>query len=184
MRFLIALAAGALIATGATAKPAPHKPAAAKPAAAAPAHPAPTGPTADGSDPATLIAILQAAGAKAEVSKKEADTVLVIVTSRFANFSVQFAQCGPDGRGCKAALLDSQVGGVPSLAQLNGFNQASAMCRGYIDKNGKAHVVMSLLLFADDTREHLVTNLAAWQGCIAEFTSFAKDPVAYLANAP
>ncbi|MDB5476946.1 MAG: hypothetical protein JWP49_2457 [Phenylobacterium sp.] len=188
LRTLLLIAA-VFAATGATAapKPAPHK-APAKPAAtAAPAAGhvgAIAGGPADTRDPATLIAVFDAAGATAQTAHKEADSVLVAVSSRFASFSVQYAGCDPAGKGCKAALLDSQAVGTPTLAQLNSFNQASAMCRGYVDRNGKAHVLMSLLLFGDDTREHLVTQLAAWQGCIADFSAFAKDPVAYLASAP
>jgi hypothetical protein len=179
LRALLLIAA-VFTASGAVAapKPAPHK-AAAKPSAAALA----AGP-ADTRDPATLIAVFDAAGAKAQTAHKEADSVLVAVTSTFASFSAQYAGCDPSGRACKAAVFDSQVVGAPSLVQLNGFNQASAMCRGYIDKGGKAHVLMSVLLFGDDTRQHLVTELAAWQGCIADFSAFAKDPVAYLASAP
>jgi hypothetical protein len=43
---------------------------------------------------------------------------------------------------------------------------------------------MSVLLYPDETEGHAATSLAAWQGCVAEFASFAKDPVAYLAAAP
>jgi len=181
------LIAAALAASSAVAapKPAPHKAAPAAKAAAPPARVAPaSGGPADTRDPATFIAVFDAAGAKAQTAHKEADSVLVAVTSTFATFSVQYAGCDPAGKACRAAVLDSQVAGTPTLVQLNSFNQASAMCRGYVDKVGKAHVSMSMMLFADDTRAHLVMELAAWQGCIADFAGFAKDPVAYLASAP
>jgi hypothetical protein len=189
VRTSLLLIAASLLATTAVAAPsgkarAPaHRPAP-KPLAAAPAHPAAASAGTDSTDPATMIAVLQGAGAKAQAARKDVDGVLVTVTSPLANFSVQYAQCDPQGRGCKAAVLDSQAAGSPSLVQINGYNQASAMCRGYMDKSGKAHVVMSMLLFATDTHERLVTELAAWQGCLADFGSFARDPVAYLANAP
>jgi hypothetical protein len=185
LRSLLVIAA-LLAATGASAaaKHAAKKTApAAGPAAAANPGPVAGGP-ADTRDPATLSAVFDTAGAKAQTTHRDADSVLVTVTSNLANFSVQYAGCDPAGKACKAAVLDSQAAGAPTLAQLNGFNQASAMCRGYIDKSGKAHVVMSMLLYPDDTREHLVTSLAAWQGCVGEFASFARDPVAYLAAAP
>jgi len=186
LRALIAAALAASLASGqaAAAKPVARKPAAARPAAAKSAHAAAAGATVDATDPATLVNLATAGGAKAQIAHKDAEAVLVTVTTTYESFSVQYAGCGPDGRQCKAALFDSQAAGAPSLAQLNGFNQASAMCRGYLDKNGKAHVVMSILLFADAPGAHLVTELSAWQGCVAEFTGFAKDPVAYLANAP
>lgn len=182
LRALLAAVVAASVASSAAAaakparKPSP-KPAAARPAAARAA-------TVDATDPATLVNLATSGGAKAQVAHKDAEAVLVTVTTTYESFSVQYAGCNPDGRQCKAALFDSQAAGAPSLIQINGFNQASAMCRGYLDKSGKAHVVMSMLLFADAPGAHLVTELSAWQGCVAEFTGFAKDPVAYLANAP
>jgi hypothetical protein len=53
-----------------------------------------------------------------------------------------------------------------------------------MDKSGKSHVLMSMLVFPDDSRAHAVTALAAWQGCIGDFTTFSKNPTAYLAAAP
>jgi hypothetical protein len=183
LRALLAAALAASLTTGAAAAPkaTAHKPA---PAKAAAARPAVGAGSVDATDPATLVSLATTGGAKAQVAHKDADAVLVTVTTTYESFSVQYAGCNPEGRQCKAALFDSQAAGAPSLIQINGFNQASAMCRGYLDKSGKAHVVMSILLFADDPGGHLVTQLSAWQGCVAEFTGFAKDPVAYLANAP
>jgi hypothetical protein len=160
-------------------KPAPPKPAAAKPA---PKAAAPTG--FDIRDPNGLVAILTGAGAKAQVGKPQDDGVLVAVTSVAANFSVQFVGCDAHGRACKAAVFDDPEAGAPSLPQLNGFNQSSAMCRGYQDRASKPHVVYSMLLFADTTRAQAVQGLAAWQGCIGDFRQFAKDPVSYLSAAP
>jgi hypothetical protein len=180
---LAVIAVAVALPAAAAPKAAARKPAAPVKAAPAPRPAAPAGGF-DATNPASLIALLQGAGAQAQVARKEADSVLVAVTSRFANFTAQFAQCGPEGRGCKAVVLDTQAAGAPSLAQLNGFNQASALCRGYVDKANKAHVTLGMMLFADETQDHVATNLAAWQGCIADFTAFTKDPVAYLANSP
>lgn len=139
----------------------------------------------DARDPASLVALLGDAGAKAKVDRKVEDTVLVGVTSTAADFSVQFVGCNPQGRGCQAALYDSgPLQATPTLAQINGFNQSSALCRAWQDKGGKPHVVYSTLMFADATRDQVVTQLAAWQGCLSAFAAFAKDPVTYLAEAP
>jgi hypothetical protein len=134
--------------------------------------------------PASLVSLLTAAGATAKIDKTEDDGVLVGVTSVAANFSIQFAGCERSGRNCKAMLLDAPTDGAPTLAQLNAFNQTSATCRSYQDRSGKAHILYSALLFADDNREHAATELAGWQGCIAEFHTFLQDPNAYLAEAP
>jgi hypothetical protein len=179
---VLALASGA-----ATAAPAPAKPAAAAAKAPAPAAPSakPTEAEFDARDPASLVALLSTAGAKAAVVRKEEDTVLVTVTSTAANFSAQFAGCSPQGRGCKAVLFDNptdQAG--PSFAQLNAFNQTSAMCRAYEDRQSKPHVLYSTLLFAEDSGERMKAQISAWLACVAEFRNFLKDPNAYLASAP
>jgi hypothetical protein len=177
-----ALLAAAMLATGAA--PAPKKPAA-KPAVVAKPKPVVADAGFDARDPASMIAVLTAAGAKAEVAHKEADAVFLTVTSVAANFSVQYAGCDAQGRKCRAMLFDNPADKAsPPLGQLNAYNQTSAMCRGYMDKAGKAHVIYSSLVFADDSRARMSSQLGAWQGCIAEFRDFLKDPTGYLASAP
>jgi hypothetical protein len=183
------LIAAAVLAMGAT-KPAAPKPTAAKapPAAtkAAPAKPV-VSPVADfdARNPASVMAVLNSSGGKASLLQKDTDTVLLTFASLAANFSLQFDACDAQGRACKAVEFDSIVDTPgPSFAQLNAFNQSSAMCRGYEDKSGKPHIVYSTLLFADDPYEHFRTEIAAWTGCIGEFRNFLKDPNGYLASAP
>ena len=175
-------------ATAATPKPKPTAPA---PAPAPDAKPAPAKPLAspiadfDARNPASVAAILNLGGAKASVAAKDADAVLLNVTSVAANFTVLFASCDAQGRACKALQFDygdDRPG--PTFPQVNAFNQTSAMCRAYEDKTGKAHVVYSTLLFADDPYEHFRTQVLAWTGCIGEFRNFLKDPNGYLASAP
>lgn len=159
------------------AKPAPAKAGPAKPAAAA-------GPF-DAQNPQGLLELLGAADAKVQTNRREDDSVFVTVTSTAANFSLQFAGCSPQGRGCQAALFDSLVEGAsPTLQQLNGFNQTSVVCRLYQDKAGRPHATYAALLLKSDTRDSARTHLAAWQGCLGEAREFVRDPVAYLANAP
>jgi hypothetical protein len=177
-----ALLAAAMLATGAA--PVSKKPAA-KPAVVAKPKPVVGDAGFDARDPASMIAVLTAAGAKAEVAHKEADAVFLTVTSVAANFSVQYAGCDAQGRKCRAMLFDNPADKAsPPLGQLNAYNQTSAMCRGYMDKAGKAHVIYSSLVFADDSRARMSSQLGAWQGCIAEFRDFLKDPTGYLASAP
>jgi hypothetical protein len=187
-----ALIAAAILLTGAApaAKTSPAKAPAPKPAAvkpkagAAAAKPAPAG-FVDARDPASMVALLAAAAAKAEIAHREADAVFLTVTSASVAFTAQFAGCDAQGRKCAAVLFDSQnAGASPALAQINSFNQTSATCRAYQDKAGKAHVLYSTLLFADDSSAQITQHLAAWRGCLAEFGAFVKDPTAYLAEAP
>ncbi|MFI4964032.1 MAG: hypothetical protein ACHP9T_01575 [Caulobacterales bacterium] len=179
------LIAAAVLAMGAAPKPVAPK------AHAGPAKPAPAKPLAapvadfDARNPTSVIAVLNSGGGKATLVQKDADAVLITFVSLAANFSLQFDACDAQGRACKAVEFDSIVETPgPTFAQLNAFNQTSAMCRGYEDKAGKPHIVYSTLLFADDPYEHFRTEMLAWTGCIGEFRNFLKDPNGYLASAP
>jgi hypothetical protein len=182
---LLALPAALLCLAAAPApKTAPAKPPPAKaaPAKAAPARPA-AGPF-DAQNPQGLMGILDAAGAKVQTSRREGDAVFVAVTSTAANFSMQFAGCDAQGRGCKAVLLDGGFErGAATIAQYNAFNQTSVMCRLYQDRAGVPHVLYSAILVRSMTRDDATLHLQAWQGCLADARDFLKDPVAYLANA-
>lgn len=129
------------------------------------------------------MGVLDAAGAKAQTTRREDDAVLVAVDSAVAAFSMQFVGCEA-GRACRAVLLDSPLEGAPTLAQINAFNQSSATCRIVQLRVGGVHVVYSTLLFASTTRTDAATHLAAWQGCLANARDFARDPVRFLAEAP
>jgi len=163
------------------AKSAPQKPGVQKPAAA------PASPVAnfDARNPSSVMAVLNSGGGKATLLQKEGDTVLLSFASLAANFSLMFGACDAQGRACKVVEFDSIVEQPgPTFAQLNAFNQTSAMCRGYEDKAGKPHVVYSTLLFPDDPYDHFRTQMLAWTACIGDFRNFLKDPNAYLASAP
>lgn len=164
-------------------KSAPAKAPAPKTTTAKPAAKPAAGPY-DAQNPQGLMDLLGAAGAKVQTSRREADAVFVTVTSTAANFSLQFAGCNTQGRACQAALFDSLLdGGAPTLSQINSFNQTSVFCRIYQDKTGKAHAIYAALLVKSDTRDSALTHLAAWQGCLGEAGGFARDPIAYLAEA-
>jgi hypothetical protein len=186
---LLVLPAALLCLAAAPAAKPPAKPAPAKtaPAKAVPAKPATTTPPAgpfDSQNPQGLMELLGEAGAKVQTNRREEDSVFVTVASAAANFSLQFAGCSPQGRGCQAALFDGLLEGTsPTLVQMNGFNQTSVVCRLYQDRTSKAHATYAALLLRSDTRDSARTHLAAWQGCLAEARDFVRDPVAYLANA-
>lgn len=188
------LAALAVLTMGAAAKPKapPAKPAPAASAKATPAKPPPPkpGPTApianfDAQDPMSVIALMNTSGGKASLVGKQEDTVQVSVTSVAANFGIIFAGCDAQGRRCKALQFDyADDKAGPSFAQVNAFNQTSALCRSYEDKGGHAHVLFSMLLFEGDLYGRFRDHVAAWTGCIGDFRTFLKDPNAYLAAAP
>lgn len=189
-RFATLLAAVAALGLAAPAHgqtKAPTKPA----AKAAPARPAPAkasppaaGPY-DATNPSNLTELLTGAGAKVEATRREEDSVFVAITSTAASFSVQFAGCNASGRACQAVLFDGLLaGGAPTLAQINGFNQSSLVCRIYQDRSGKPHATYAALLLKSDNRDSGRTHLAAWRGCLADAATFARDPNAYLAVQP
>jgi hypothetical protein len=176
---LLCLAAAPAAKPPAKAPPAKSAPVKAPPAKAAPA----PGPF-DAQNPQSLMDLLGAAGAQVQTNRREEDSVFVAVTSTAANFSVQFAGCSPQGRGCQAVLFDSLfTGPAPTLAQVNNFNQTSVVCRIYLDKANRTHATYAALLLKSDTRESARTHLAAWQGCLGDARDFVRDPVAYLSSA-
>ncbi len=170
-RKTLALTAAALLCLGAAPKP------------KAPAR-TPTAGVLDVRDPASLASVLAALSAKAEVARRDGDAVFLTVTSQTEVFSAQYAGCDDKGRNCQALLLDRQgAEGAPTAAQLNAFNQTSVMCRLYQDKQGRAHVEYSTLLFPRQGRAELLMHLNAWRGCLGDFAAFLKDPAGYLAGA-
>jgi Putative bacterial sensory transduction regulator len=187
LRALLIVPAALACLAAAPAKPPATKAAAAKtppPAAKPAAKPAAPASPFDATNPQSFMDLLAAAGAKVQTSRKEEDAVFVAVTSAAASFSMQFAGCTPQGRACKAVLLDNAMErGPANTAQMNAFNQTSVMCRVYQDRGGVPHVVYSAMLFRSMTRDDASTHLLAWQGCLADGRDFMRDPVAYLANA-
>ncbi|WP_374469743.1 YbjN domain-containing protein [Phenylobacterium sp.] len=187
---LAALAALTFSAPAAAQAPKAAQPKAAQPKApaakppGAKAAPAPTGPF-NAQDPASLTALLAALDAKAETARRETDAVLLKVTSPAGGFTAQFAGCNAQGRACRAIQFEATAErSSPTLAQINGFNQSSLTCRITQDRGGKPHVLYSTLLFPGDTRQDMLVQIQAWQGCLGEFGAFLKDPPGYLAVAP
>lgn len=174
MRHLLLVAAAALCLGAAPAKPPPAK--------AAPA-PTPVAPT-DPQNPQTLVALLATLGAKATVTERGEDTVQFKVETPHYGFAGHYVDCDRQGRKCKAVALTTQAEKAATLAELNGFNQTSLTCRTWQDKAGKPHLMYAALLSPTDTEAVLRNHLGAWQGCLAEFGDFLKDPKAYLASAP
>lgn len=169
------------------AKPTTARSATAKPAAAAtkpaPAR-APPVVAFDATSPQGLLDVLSEAGATVQSRRREEDGVFVTVTSTVANFSMQFAGCDPQGRACRAVLLDSALTPKPlTAAQVNAFNQSSVMCRVYQASGGQPHVIYSTLLSKSLTRDDVAMHFQAWQGCLADGQDFLRDPAAFLANA-
>ena len=138
----------------------------------------------DAQNPQSLMELLGSAGAKVQTRSREDDAVFVTVTSAAASFSMQFAGCAPQGRECRAVLLDAVLDrSLANATQINAFNQTSVMCRVYQDRGGVPHALYSTLLFKSMSRDDATIHLQAWQGCLGDARDFLKDPASYLANA-
>lgn len=186
LRKLALLIALGLLAGSAQAATPPAKPAPAKPAAAKPAAPAtPKAPPFDARDPASLIAVLAAMEAKAEVAKAQNGEVFLKVSTPTFGFSAEYVGCNGANKGCAAVgfstLTDKKTA---TLAQINAFNQTSITCRVFQDQQGKPHVMYATLLSPNLEREDLRIHVGVWQGCLASFGEFLRDPPGYLATAP
>jgi hypothetical protein len=203
MRTLVlALAALSLAASAHAAAPAakteakPPAKAAAKPASkpAAPAKPAATAtkPAAgvtpalkvanfDARDPDRVIALLAALGAKGAVTKSENGQVFLNIATPGGDFGAQMIGCDGKGKACTGlAFFTAFDRKGPNLAQINDFNRAQFACRGFMNPAGQPGVMyatlVNLRMTADETRQHL----GVWQGCLASFSDFTRDPVAFL----
>ena len=138
----------------------------------------------DAQNPQGLMELLGSSGAKVQTRSREDDAVFVTVTSEAASFSMQFAGCAPQGRECRAVLLDAVLDrSLANATQINAFNQTSVMCRIYQDRSGVPHALYSTLLFKSMSRDEASIHLQAWQGCLGDARDFLKDPASYLANA-
>lgn len=169
-------------ALGADAKPAPKD--AAKPAPKAASATAASGPF-DARDPASLAGLLESMNAKSERSRLGDHGVSLKVTAGGFGFGVQYVDCDERGRDCKAlAFSTAAETRKATLVQINAFNQTSISCRAFEDQAGKAHVMYSVVLSPNDTREEMRNHVGVWQGCLATFGAFLTDPAGYLASAP
>jgi hypothetical protein len=185
--------AGPVQAAAPAAKPeakAAPKPEAAKPApkAATPATRSAAGapPTLkianfDARDPDRIIALLAAVGAKGSLTKSENGQAFLTISTPGGDFGAQMIGCDPKGKACTGlAFFTAFDRKGPTLAQINDFNRAQFACRGFMNPAGQPGVMyatlVNLRMTADETRQHL----GVWQGCLASFSEFTRDPIAFL----
>lgn len=135
----------------------------------------------DARDPDRIIALLAAVGAKGTVTKTENGQVFLTIATPGGDFGGQMIGCDPKGKACTGlAFFTAFDRKGPTLAQINDFNRAQFACRGFMNPAGQPGVMYPTLvnarMSADETRQHL----GVWQGCLASFSEFTRDPVAFL----
>jgi len=147
--------------------------------AAAPAKPASFDPT----DPAGLMAVLASNDAKAQRIQGEGGVVVLNVETPGGKFGVQFVGCDANGKSCDMAAFSTafQQRGA-TLAQINVFNRTQVACRGYQTEDGRSSVMYGLLLTPRLSQGDLKQHLGVWQGCLATFGRFNREPQAFLSS--
>lgn len=173
MRALPLALALALIAPAGQAA-APAKPAA-RPAAAKPA------PAFDARDPAALIGLLAGMDAKAEVAASGAGVVVLNVATPGGRFGAQYVDCDGNGKACGLLAFSTAFERRgPTLDQINVFNRTQVACRGYLTDDGRSNVMYGLLLTPKMTSAEMKQHLGVWQGCLATFGRFNRDPQGFV----
>jgi hypothetical protein len=135
----------------------------------------------DARDPDRIIALLAAVGAKGTVTKTENGQVFLTIATPGGDFGGQMIGCDGKGKACTGlAFFTAFDRRGPNLAQINDFNRAQFACRGFMNPAGQPGVMyatlVNLRMTADETRQHL----GVWQGCLASFSEFTRDPIAFL----
>ena len=183
MRLIPLLALSLAIAAPASAAT-PAKPAAKPVTAAKPAAPKPAAkPSFNARDPATIAALLNGSGAQAEVSRNAEGQVSMKVVTPGGGFGMQFADCDATGKTCAGVAFSTAFERqAPTLGNFNQFNRTQFACRGFISANGKPSVMYSTLLTSRVSSDDMKQHLGIWQGCLAAFSEFTRDPNSFLAS--
>ncbi|WP_304171200.1 hypothetical protein [Phenylobacterium aquaticum] len=138
----------------------------------------------DARDPAAMIAVLAAMGAKSTLAKSPAGKVLVTVETPGGGFGLQFVDCDPAGKACHGLAFSTAFDRKsPTFAQLNSFNRDQVVCRGVLGADGRPNIAYSTLLSSRMNADDLKDHIGVWQGCLATFVEFTDDPAAFVAKA-
>ena len=168
MRALAALLALALAAPALAAGPA--KPSA-RPAASS---------AFDARDPAALVGLLATMDAKANVLGANNGVVVLDIATPGGKFGAQFVDCDANGKACgMVAFSTAFERRGATLAQINLFNRSQVACRGYLTDDGRANVMYGAMLSARTNAAEMKQHLGIWQGCLATFGRFNREPQAF-----
>ena len=132
------------------------------------------------SAPSSLIDVLEAMDARAELDGMENGQVRLNVITPGGIFGAEFIGCDDRGEACKALGFTAAIQKrTLTLEHLNDFNLRDILCRGVMSGD-QANIRYGLLLTdtltAGDLREHV----AVWQRCLGAFAALAADPETFL----
>lgn len=152
-------------------------------ATAAGAAPAVKAAAFDPTDPAGLMAVLSSNGASAQRVQGDGGVVVLNVETPGGKFGVQFVGCNDKGKACSMAAFSTAFERRgPTLAQINLFNRTQVACRGYLTEDGRSNVMYGLLLTARLSQADMKQHLGVWQGCLATFGRFNREPQSFVAG--
>lgn len=153
----------------------------AKPAAKPAAKPPPQ--AFDARNPAALVTLLASVDAKAAVAAAEKGVVALDIATPGGKFGAQYVDCDESGKACgMIAFSTAFERRGPTLSQINVFNRTQVACRGYLTEDGRSNVMYGLLLTPKMTAAEMKQHLGVWQGCLATFGRFNRDPQAFIAG--
>lgn len=138
----------------------------------------------DARDPASVAAYLTTLGATAKPSPGQG-AGFYDVTTPGGNFGLQFVGCDKTGKACEALAFSTAFERKgATMAHLNAFNRSQVSCRGFMGDDGRPNVMYSTLVTARMPAEEMRLHVGAWQGCLALFSEFSRDPAGFLARQP
>ena len=134
----------------------------------------------DARDPAALVGLLASMDAKASVLGANDGVVVLDVATPGGKFGAQFVDCDANGKACgMVAFSTAFERRGATLAQINLFNRSQVACRGYLTDDGRANVMYGAMLSARTNAAEMKQHLGIWQGCLATFGRFNREPQAF-----
>lgn len=153
---IVALVAGALLASASTAGAAP-----------------PVVLHTDGMTGAEVAKWLKDAGHKAELGTDKAGDPMIKSAAGDVNYSIYFYDCEAKPR-CRAIQFSAgfDVDEPITAAKLNEWNRANRYLKAYLDEEGDPHVEYDVNVNAGRTKEGLDDDFSIWTSMIEDFTDF------------
>ena len=130
--------------------------------------------------PSSLIDVLGAMDARAELDGMENGQVRLNVITPGGIFGAEFIGCDDRGAACKALGFTASIQKrTLTLEHLNDFNRRDILCRGVMSGD-EANIRYGLLLTDNPTAGELREHMAVWQRCLGACAALATDPEKFL----
>jgi hypothetical protein len=134
-----------------------------------------------------MISMLTGLGAPAEwTSDKDSGTGYVSAEKEGVKFYVDFTPCPvAAGTGCKGVVYNAFWTTTDVTAtQMNGWNQRTFTCPGYLDTKGRPWVWLQMTAFGHQPRQDVEGISRHYLVCLRDFSKFVNDPDGFLKANP